>query len=482
MRESPLLDLASPYPALLAVLQRLEAAEKQVLPEPKSVPRQSAGREPPPAPPAPASRQPQYAALRLTPRQEERLRCAPIDSKSSSRSVSRQRSAEASNGSRRSSGASRLEALLAVRAAEQVMRAQSEEAKQLTPVVPAGPAAATEAQRPDIAGTAPVSDPEPPVQIEQRSQSCSSKAAEALAKSSRPVLAPRRRLPPPPAMFEHSTGAIDFERRHSHGASPPSVRSASTSGLSLQASEPFQDRNLGGWPSPNLFLYGVQRELMGSILSGSTDDACMARARASSQRCFQRSLSARGSQQRSRSLQSAEPYVGLNDSAFFRFALSARTKSDAEPPLPRAKSATPISSQWMLPHRTAASTPAPVAASPTSFVAATVAGARSRLSSRDASDRRTPFEAQARPLAAALEPRASQKATVQRAGSPRRSSRNSASSSSPPVRYTSAAIPAESDAADPYIWLPASAQWVQGNTPSSQPRRPWLYNQESNTS
>jgi len=223
---------------------------------------------------------------------------------------------------------------------------------------------------------------------------------------------------------------------------------------------------------------------MGSILSASYDPSCTPRSRALPPQSSQRSISARGAQRRSRSLQATEPYFDLNTSDHFKASV-ARTGYESPMSATRSCGASPASSSrsWAPPRllgRPAATaaqmgypsqgrflngTAKPFEVGNCTFASRTPAwgaqafpwegGGAARPGS---SSSRPPFQAEPRSV-------------ILGGSEPRRAASHPAQASRPPR----SALPAESeDPHDPYIWLPASAQWVQGDAPSSHPQRPWL--------
>lgn len=276
-----------------------------------------------------------------------------------------------------------------------------------------------------------------------------------------------RRLPPPPCWEDAAR-----QPRLAHSLAGKSESSARS--LSIQASEPYEDRNLRAWPATNQFLYGQEGELMGSILSAAYDPSCALRTRESSQLLIPR----RGSEQRSRSLQATEPYIELSAFDSFRAAVSARMSSRSTSPASSSRSRGPMSRLCRRAH-----SPRP---GPGRVLGGTSRPepARGSAAARTNSGRRTPFQVLAPPGAAS--PRARSSLVVDAAEVPSEQLRSALWSGSEPPRPSShrrsvlAGVSVESEAdTAPYIYLPASAQWVQGNLPSSQPRRPWLFQEAS---
>lgn len=121
----------------------------------------------------------------------------------------------------------------------------------------------------------------------------------------------------------------------------------SSRSLSLQASEPYEDRNVKAWPTPHLYLSGEDKQLIGTLVGGSGDGSCTPRARAQwwpapGEPC--RALHRQLGQvyRRSRSVQASDPYPDLDTCASFRAAVSMR--SGSETPRRGVRSASPASS------------------------------------------------------------------------------------------------------------------------------------------
>jgi len=148
----------------------------------------------------------------------------------------------------------------------------------------------------------------------------------------------RRCLPPPPPFANGLYhGEPEPPRAPFFPRSTCGVRSQS-----LRTSDRYEDRNIHGWPSTNLVLYSHKPELTGNLLGASCDASNTPRAQAQWHPPPRRSQVVQ-EKPRSRSVQNSDPFAALSSCASFQAAVS---KGRSETPRNGARSvrASPVSS------------------------------------------------------------------------------------------------------------------------------------------
>merc|ERR1719271_2197536 len=139
------------------------------------------------------------------------------------------------------------------------------------------------------------------------------------------IKAAGRRLPPPPdyaeGVFNQTQPCASSSSQHVHDTSRPwSTYKGGSRSRSSSFPDFYEDRNMSAWPTPNLFFYGEQNELTGTLVGSAFDVTAIARAQ-EQPRCCQTRQKA---QRRSRSLQNSEPYTEIDSASNFRALLADR--------------------------------------------------------------------------------------------------------------------------------------------------------------